>query len=52
MPSSSARYFPQMAGREWVPWPRVSAVMGSRMYRPRGTRWIASSRMPSSGGLT
>jgi predicted nucleic acid-binding protein len=29
--SSSRRYFPQIAGSEWVPWPRVSGVMGSRM---------------------
>ena len=29
--SNSCKYLPQMAGLEWVPWPVVKSVMGSRM---------------------
>ena len=29
--SNSARYLPQMAGSECVPWPRVSSLVGIRM---------------------
>jgi len=34
-----------------VPWPRESGVIGITTARPRGTRLISRSRMPSSGGL-
>src|ERR1700693_3196508 len=48
---SSAKYLPQIAGRECVPCPRVSSVIGSRTNLPRFTFLISLSMMPSSGGL-
>src|SRR6185503_14058456 len=41
--SSAARWSCQIAGQEWVPWPRVRSEMGSSTARPRGTRRISRS---------
>jgi shikimate kinase len=49
--NNSARYFPQIAGIECVPCPRVCSVMGSKMNLPRFTYLISRSAMPNSGGL-
>src|SRR6185295_940205 len=50
--SRSARCCFHTAGRECVPWPRVSSLVGMRTYFPRFTRPISRSRIPSSGGFT
>ncbi len=49
--SSAASSFFHSAAQVWVPWPWVCSLAGIRTKRPRFTRRISRSAIPSSGGL-
>src|SRR5207237_2331853 len=49
--TNGAKYCFHAAATVWVPWPRVTSLVGIRMKRPDLTRRSSRSTIASSGGL-